>query len=108
MDKRQFEEAVSLHFVFRAETLHLNKARFGTEMAKNCERSTFHSFACACASTNQSSLSAPRETSVNKSAVSASPASLASSMAVRALAPNFASALDNAATCSLPEEMFSG
>src|SRR5262245_38821751 len=39
----------------------------------NCSHG-FHSLACACASTNQSNLSTPREISVNKSAVSASPA----------------------------------
>jgi hypothetical protein len=41
-------------------------------------------------STNQSSLSTPRETSVNRSAVSASPAFPAVSIAVRANTPNAA------------------
>lgn len=45
------------------------------------------SIACACASTSQSSLSMPRETPVNKSAVSASRALLAASIARRVLAP---------------------
>ena len=43
-----------------------------------------HARPAVCASTNHSHLSMPRETSVNRSAVSRSPSSLASSMAFRA------------------------
>jgi len=46
-------------------------------------------------STNQSSLSTPRETSVNRSAVSASPAFAAVPIAVRANTSNVASAADS-------------
>jgi len=75
---------------------------------KRCCSTESPSVACACASTSQSSLSMPRETSVNKSAVSASPALLAVSIARRVLAPQFASALDNAATCFCPEAKSNG
>src|SRR6185369_16494960 len=68
----------------------------------------FYSFDCAWASTNHSSLSTPRETSVNKSAVSASPALAAVSMAARVVVPNFASALDNEETCLCPDVRSSG
>src|ERR1051326_2295859 len=68
----------------------------------------FHSFACMCASTSHNSLSTPRDTSVNRSAVSASPALAAVSMASRVVVANMARALDNAATCFCPDVKFSG
>jgi hypothetical protein len=57
-----------------------------------------HRSSCKCVSTNHSHLSMPRETSVNRSAVSRSPRSLASLMAFRAALPNVASAVDRAST----------
>ena len=75
---------------------------------KRCRSTGSQSVACPCASTSQSSLSMPRETPVNKSAVSASPALLAVSMAVRVVAPKVASALDKAAMWDFPEEASSG
>ena len=78
-------------------------SRAGTQTSSPGVAQWPQSIACACASTSQSSLSMPRETPVNKSAVSASPALLAVSIARRVLAPQFASALDNAATCFCPE-----
>src|SRR5262249_10784171 len=60
------------------------------------------------ASTNTSHLSIPRDTSVNRSAVSRSPSSLAWSMPFRAAAPNAARADDSASTCPRPSTAFSG
>ena len=55
--------------------------------------------ACRCASTNQSHLSMPRDTSVNRSAVSRSPRSLASIDGLAApILPNAARADDSAST----------
>ena len=67
-----------------------------------------HRSACRCASTNHSHLSMPRETSVNRSAVSRSPSSLASSMAFRAALPNAARADDSASTWLRPSTAFAG
>src|SRR5882762_6709329 len=67
-----------------------------------------HSFDCECASTIQSNLSTPREISVNRSAVSASPDFPAVSMAARVVAANSASEAANLATCSFPDNTSKG
>ena len=64
--------------------------------------------ACKCASTNQSHLSMPRDTSVNRSAVSRSPRSLVSSMAFRASLPKAARAEERASTWLRPSAILSG
>src|SRR5207302_6521232 len=64
--------------------------------------------ACKCASTNHSHLSMPRDTSVNKSAVSRSFSSLAWSMALRADLPNAARAEDSASTWLRPSTALAG
>src|SRR5262249_39813713 len=63
---------------------------------------------CRCASTNHSHLSMPRDTSVNRSAVSRSRRSLAWSMPFRAAEPNAASAKDSASTWLQPSTAFAG
>src|SRR5437016_10327574 len=62
----------------------------------------------ACASTNHSHLSTPREISVQMSVASVSPSSSVSSIARRMRSPKVASALDSAHTCSSPLEMLIG
>src|SRR5438874_9444392 len=68
----------------------------------------FYLVAWVCASTNQSHLSMPRETSVNRSAVSASSSSSARSMVLRASRPEVDIARAIASTCAALSAMSSG
>src|SRR5216117_210680 len=68
----------------------------------------FYLVAWVCASTNQSHLSMPRETSVNRSAVSASSSSSARSMVLRASRPKVDSARATASTWAAPSAMSNG
>src|SRR5947208_9799414 len=66
------------------------------------ETAPLHRSACRCASTNQSHLSTPRETSVKRSAVSASESSLERSISARTSLPNALRTAESASTCSRP------
>ena len=65
-------------------------------------------FCRRCALTNHSHLSMPCDTSVNRSAVSRSPKSLAWSMPFRTAVPNAASADDSASTWLRPSTVLAG
>src|SRR5438552_7261613 len=68
----------------------------------------FYLVAWVCASTNQSHLSMPRETSVNRSAVSASSRASVSSMVMRAARPKVESKRATASTCAAPSAIAKG
>src|SRR5881227_3977679 len=72
------------------------------------EAAPLHRSACRCASTNQSHLSTPRETSVKRSAVSASESSLERSISARTSLPNALRTAESASTCSRPSPRLTG